>query len=178
MTPRVKPNHYRVGWKVKGKKEVVADYAFPTMAELMIHLKKSEGITTLNVEQLYVHQIHSDGNIEELVAIEPEDKPGEEKNRPAVRKRPSRVIRRRQLADALLIGSFHPPTAADRDDVEADIIPWPAGITGMYDEEEDWFLNKITEILLKAKTLRERPKSSGVPISQAMYTAYPAVTTE
>lgn len=151
----------------------------PTVAELMIFLWKSEGVSTLNVEELYVHWIHDDGTITELVAIDNKDKIEiEQEAKPTVRRRPSnRTLRRRQIAESLMIGSFNPPSAADRDD--CDIVPWPAEVTGMFDEEEDWFLNKVTEILVKVKAHRERPTMQvGVPISQGLYTSYPAAYTE
>lgn len=182
MTPQVRSNHYRVGWKFENRKAEVADYAFPTLSELMIHLKKSEGITSINVEELYVHHIKPDGNIVELVSFdnkEPKDHSSTE--RPAVRARASRTVRRNQLTQAMVVGPLA-PTAADRDDCE---IPWPA--TGMFDndryydsyyDDEEQFLNKITQVITKYKMLREKPRATGTPISEAMYTAHPAVTTE
>lgn len=176
MTPRVQSNHYRVGWKFKSRQNEVADYAFPTVAELLRHLYRSEGVTTLSVDELFVHQILPDGNILELIAIDNKDKVDIETERPTVRRRPARSVRRRQLTEAMMIGTFTAPTAQDRDDY--DIIPWPPGMTDEWDLSGDGLLTQVTEILGHAKRMREKPKNEGTPISVAMYTAYPAIATE
>lgn len=154
----------------------------------MIHLKKSEGVTLRTVDELVIHQIMPDGKVTELVAHNAEKDLAADEQKESVRVRPSsRRIRRRDTSKGHVVGDlFMAPTPIDRDDIDLDIIPWPASMieSGYIDEsvisEQDMFLNEITEILLQSRKKRENkpPQPTERPITQHTYTAYPAPTTE
>lgn len=60
--------HFKVMWKFKGKESQKADYITDDLQTLLTSLNKSEGVNKDSVECLFVHIIHPDNTVQELIA--------------------------------------------------------------------------------------------------------------
>ena len=65
-----KPMNFRVMYKFPKMSPNTSSYVAGTLKDLMKMLSRAENVTEESVEFLYVHEIHQDGSVTELVAIE------------------------------------------------------------------------------------------------------------
>lgn len=59
--------HFKIGWKFPKCKPMVADYAAPSLRQLLHLLEQSEGVSTATTDYLYIHMILPFGGVKEVL---------------------------------------------------------------------------------------------------------------